>query len=501
MGCPYLSNWYSPVKRRKVLQRIGLGVTGGLFLPGLISRCTPDDPGPEINYDGTVAVIGAGAAGLYVADILRNKGIKVVVYEAGDQIGGRVKSLRNQPVATYPNIPHLSSDFPLELGASYYVGTDSKLGSVVQAYQLATTLVDPSNNIFVLEDVPGSSAFWGSDPDFITAMTFRQNLKNFAGNGQSVQQAIDAAGIATRAHNMLNGQIGNFYGCENALTGVGELGEEETLRTGDGKILVLTGNPMQELLISRFNGVLPLVKLNTPITAINYAPEPILLTAAGGATYEADKVIVTAPVSVLKGGGIAFNPQLPGTYTGSLAKVGMGATFRAIVEFKRNFWGDTAGFILGAENVPEFMSVGLARSTFNATLQVTVNGPKAAQLSSLGDGAINSILADLDALYEGQGTEYVRRITIEDDQGNPVETDPIYIQEDWTTRPYILGGYSYPLPGATNQDRKNLGQSVIGKLFFAGEATDITGNAGMVNGALNSAERCAEEVVQSILNP
>ncbi len=480
-------------------------MTSGLFLPGLITRCAPDDPGPEINYNGTVAVIGAGAAGLYVADILRNKGIKVVVYEAGDQIGGRVKSLRNQPANTYPGIPHLSSDFPLELGASYYVGTDSRLGKVVQVYQLATTLIDTANNHFVLDGVPKSSAAapdgWGSDPDFLAAMSFRENLKNLAGSGQSVQQAIDAAGVGTRAHNMLNGQIGNFYGSENDLAGAGALGEEETLRTGDGKILVLRGNPMQELLISRFNGVLPLVKLNTPISSIAYGPEPIALTAADGATYQADKVVVTVPVSVLKGGGISFSPGLPGSFTGSLAKLGMGASFRAIIEFKRNFWGESAGFILGAENVPEFMSVGLNRSTFNATLQVTVNGPRAAQLSLLGGAAIESILEELDLLYAGQGTQYVRRITATNDQGNTVETDPIFVQEDWTTRPYIMGGYSYPMPGATNEDRVNIGKSVIGKLFFAGEATDTTGNAGMVNGALSSAERCAEEVVQSILNP
>ncbi|MEJ0055428.1 MAG: FAD-dependent oxidoreductase [Bacteroidota bacterium] len=66
---------------------------------------------------------------------------------------------------------------------------------------------------------------------------------------------------------------------------------------------------------------------------------------------------------------------------------------------------------------------------------------------------------------------------------------------------YIFGGYSYPLAGAKNDDRKALGKSVGGKLFFAGEATDISGQAGMVNGALASAERVVEEVVTAIRNP
>jgi monoamine oxidase len=486
------------LKRRKAIQQLGMGVAGSWLLPGFLSRCSPADPGPEVNYSGTVAIIGAGPAGLYVADILRSKGIKVTVYEAGSQVGGRVKSLRNQPTEVYPNIPLMSSDFPLELGADSFIGTDSTLGKIVQVYGLKTTEFPPSANHFVMDGVAKSAADWGSDPDFASAIAFRQNLSSLAGSAQSVQQAVVAAGIGSRAHSFLNGMIGNTYGADNDLAGAGGIGEEEALRTGDGKILVLTGNPLQDLLISRFIGVQSSIKLNTPITSVQYGADPIVLTASDGATYQADKVIVTVPVSVLKGGGLAFSPGLPGTHTSSLAKIGMGASFRAIVEFKRNFWGETTGFILGSGDVPEFMSFGLSRSTFNATLQITVNGTKALTYSSLGDNAINQILADLDLLYGGQGTQFVRR---KFDPMTSAETDPIWIKEDWTTREHIFGGYSYPLPGATNEDRKNIGQPISGKLFFAGEASDITGNAGMINGALASAERCAEEVVKSITEP
>lgn len=450
-----------------------------------------------------MAIIGAGAAGLYVADILRAKGVRVTIYEAGSQIGGRVKSLRNQPADAFPNAPLMSSDFPIELGADTFIGSDSTLGKIVQVYGLRTTEYPSSSSHFVMDNKPRSAADWGSDPDFAAAMAFRQSLSSLAGSSQSVQQAVASAGISARAHDMLNGMIGNAYGADNDLAGAGGLGEEEALRTSDGKILVLTGNPLQELLISRFSGVQSSVKLNTVITSIQYGADPIVLTASDGATYQADKVIVTVPVSVLKAGGIGFSPALPTTHTGSLAKIGMGASFRAIVEFKRNFWGETTGFIFGSSNVPEFMSAGLNRSVFNATLQITVNGARALTYSSLGEGAIQTILADLDLLYKTDeedqvATKFVRR---KFDPLTSAETDPIWIKEDWTTREHILGGYSYPLPGATNEDRKNIGQPIGGKLFFAGEATDITGNAGMINGALASAERCAEEVVKSILEP
>jgi len=74
----------------------------------------------------------------------------------------------------------------------------------------------------------------------------------------------------------------------------------------------------------------------------------------------------------------------------------------------------------------------------------------------------------------------------------------LFIIEDWSKEEFIKGGYSYPLVNATNDDRKNIGVSINDKLFFAGEATDVNGDAGTINGALASAERVAEEVVKSI---
>jgi len=47
----------------------------------------------ELNFVGktpTVAVIGGGMSGLRAAQVLLQKGYKVVVYEARDRLGGRI---------------------------------------------------------------------------------------------------------------------------------------------------------------------------------------------------------------------------------------------------------------------------------------------------------------------------------------------------------------------------------------------------------------------------
>ena len=170
----------------------------------------------------------------------------------------------------------------------------------------------------------------------------------------------------------------------------------------------------------------------------------------------------------------------------------MGSTMRMLVEFKKNFWGDTTSFIQGSTNVPEYFSAGVGRGQFNRTMSITVNGAKAVQYANMEDqAALDAVLADVDLLYAGQGTQFIRY-----DVNDP--TKRLFIRENWSKADYILGGYSYPLAGAKTDDRKAIGQPQNDKLYFAGEATDVSGQAGMVNGALASAERAAQEVVESI---
>ncbi len=461
-------------------------------MPSLLQSCAPKDPGPELNYSGTVAIIGAGAAGMYVADILHSKGVKVTIFEARDQIGGRIKSLRNQSETKYPNAAMMSSDFPLELGAQTIIGSDSIFGKIFQAYNLSTIEYPTSANAYVLSNQAKTEAEWNGDADFVAAKNFTANVKNQAGSSQTVQQAAAGAGISSRAFGMINGTIGNVYGSDNEALGIGAIGEGQKLLTTDGKVIGLRANPLQDTLISRFSAVQEFIKLNTPITAIDYNATPIVLTAKDGTKYNADKVVVTVPVSILKTNVISFSPGLPGTMTSALSKIVMGASMRMLVEFKKNFWGETIGFIQGSTNVPEYFSAGVGRGQFNRTMSVTVNGAKAAQYANMEDEAVlNAVLADVDLMYGGQGTQYIRY-----DINDP--TKRLYIRENWSKADYILGGYSYGVAGAKVADRAALGKSVNDKLYFAGEATDVTGQAGMVNGAMASAERVAQEIAEAI---
>jgi monoamine oxidase len=485
------------VKRRKALRHIGLGFSAGLMLPSLLSGCKEDDATPSVRYNGVVGVIGAGAAGLHAADILRTSGIPVRVFEASGRVGGRVRTMQRttQPddaLLFDPNNLQVS-EFPTELGASFIIGSDSAWGKI--ADQSNAPLIEfytQASDIFIVDGSVKTAADLESDVDFAAAKNFVSGLASNSSAG-SVQQAIASAGINARMYAILNSWAGNKMGTSNNLLGVKALAEAIALRTRNDKQYILQANPMEDLVLSRFNNVIPYVELNSAIQSVNYTGDKITLTGVKNGTEaftaEVDRLIVAVPVSILKAGTIAFTPSLPAAKTTALSRMDMDASIRVRLEFKKNFWGMNSAFIYGGTPAPEYFNAGIGRDALQKTLDITIQGPKAEELSAKGKDMVPVILAELDAVFNGQATENVRR----DPQDNILS-----VIMDWTRVPYIRGGASYIKPGGSNADRISLSESVAGKMFFAGEATDVVGEAGTISGAIQSADRAASEVMETI---
>lgn len=452
--------------------------------------CDKGDPVPQIQYDGTVVIIGAGAAGLYAADILQTKGVKIQLLEATKQLGGRVRSLRNQQDLPYQSI----ADFPVELGAEFFQGSDSIWGKIISNLNLETVnLTTVATDQYIIERIVKDAAGWGADVDFNAVQRFVSGLKNYAGAARSVR---DAAGeISARGQELLNARIGNFYGSSNDKVGIKGLSDQLKLVKHDLNYHTLKHNAMQDVVISRFSDVLPNVKLESPVKSINYSSDPVVITLENGEKIEGNKVIVTVPVSILKK-GITFTPALPAAKTSALERIGMDASMRIILDFKKNFWGETSGFIWGSAKAPQMLNSGASRSEFYRTLSLTVNGSKATELASLGsdEQIVKQLLAELDLIYDGKATLFIRTGLPPND-----EEKMIYFIKDWTKDTYAQGGYCYPLTSTSLDDHAALADPVEERLFFAGEATDFNGDAGTVNGAMASAERVADDVAKSIL--
>ena len=77
---------------------------------------------PMADYKTDVVVIGAGVAGLAAAADLAARGVRVVVLEARDRIGGRIDTRRD------PGVP-----IPIELGAECLHGAAPETTAIVDA--------------------------------------------------------------------------------------------------------------------------------------------------------------------------------------------------------------------------------------------------------------------------------------------------------------------------------------------------------------------------------
>jgi monoamine oxidase len=68
---------------------------------------------------------------------------------------------------------------------------------------------------------------------------------------------------------------------------------------------------------------------------------------------------------------------------------------------------------------------------------------------------------------------------------------------DWAADPFARGAYSYVRVGGI-EAQAGLANPVAKTLFFAGEATELSGYQATVHGALATGKRAADEVLRSL---
>jgi monoamine oxidase len=68
---------------------------------------------------------------------------------------------------------------------------------------------------------------------------------------------------------------------------------------------------------------------------------------------------------------------------------------------------------------------------------------------------------------------------------------------DWAADPWARGAYSWLPVGALDAPAA-LAAPLGGRLFFAGEATDLVGDPGTVHGAMTTGDRAAAEIIAAL---
>jgi monoamine oxidase len=460
------------MKRRLFVKNISLAIPATILLPGLLTSCKKDNLS-DTDWSGKIIVIGAGAAGLYAGHLIRQHApnAQLQILEASSQRGGRVRELNG------------FADFPIELGAEEVHGNKTDWYTIVKNAS-GVTFVNDNNttDYYVIDNLLKSEDELTTDTDVIAGNVFVEQAVNYSGADQSVKAKADADNLSQRVRPLVNAQTGNEYGTDYSILSIKGITEEDQLWTAGNNNYNVANRSYISIMQETFADAWDKVLLNTQVKKIDYTGSTIVLTDQNNQTYTCDKLIITIPLAVLKAGDVEFLPVLPASKTDAIANIGMGPGMKIILKFNNRFWADDLGSLYGSGNVPEIWYTSLGRGN-TPVLTCFIMGDKAATLSSLGNSAIQSVLAELDDAF-----------------GNNAATSSFVDARimDWGKEPFIKGAYSFPIVGGGISKRQALAASLNNNIFFAGEATHTEGHSATVHGAVETGYRAVEEFIESV---
>jgi monoamine oxidase len=429
---------------------------GGLLIPSaLLSSCRKQTSLEGVKYDGKVIIIGAGAAGLYAAYVLKSKGIEFEILEASTTYGGRLGKLTG------------FADFPLDLGAQWLHGKNNILGDLIQK---STT------NITIDES---TTKYWFNNR-LVTNLP--DNINIFEGEGLpdiSYKEYAIQQGLGKDYQNIIENLAGDQGAAASHLSVYGNNKDEENWCSGtDDYKFSETYYDLIDTQIAIH--VKDKIRLNTIVTLIDYSQDSITVTDSNSNKYTANKVIITVPISILKLNSIQFSPSLPKEKTTAFNKIGMDAGMKVFLKFNNRFFDEN---IIGGGVCAAYADERIGKTGNDNILLAFVMGEQAEYLTSLGtESAITTaLLSELDMIYNGQATSSFVSSHV----------------ENWTTHPFIRGAYSYSPVGMGNA-RTIAAQPIGNKLFFAGEAMNTNGHHQTVFGAVETGYREAYNILNGL---
>lgn len=246
------------------------------------------------------------------------------------------------------------------------------------------------------------------------------------------------------------------------------------------------------------------IRQKAPVKRITYTTEgaagPAKIDLEDGQSVEADYIVNTIPLGVLKHGGIEFQPPLPSWKTDAIGRLGFGVLNKVILVYKEAFW-DRDRDIFGTLQTPtnrlslhqkDYVS---RRGRFFQWFNVSnTTGMPCLLALMAGDAGYDTEITPNDELI-AEATEVLRMR-----YGARVPSQPLEaVVTRWESDRFARGSYSNAGVKMQAEDYQLMARSV-GNLHFAGEHTIVTHPA-TVHGAYLSGLRAASDVLEEMLGP
>lgn len=196
---------------------------------------------------------------------------------------------------------------------------------------------------------------------------------------------------------------------------------------------------------------------NSAVKSIDYSSKKVVVKTSNGKTYEADKVLVTVSIGVLKSNDINFIPELSPDKRKAIQSITFEPGFKAALKFSEKFYPDAINCkVKNGEKV--FYDIAFKKDAKTNILGFLCKGDETEKYYALKSEQeiINQLLKELDDMYDGKASQtYMNE----------------YLLENWGQYQFTQGTWTQAFQ-EKGSNLKVLNTPLSKMVYFAGEIND-----------------------------
>ncbi len=433
-----------------------------------------------MNESFDVIVVGAGIAGLEAARSLSSRKINVLVVEARKRVGGRIYTWHDK-----------HSPIPIELGAEFVHGRPENTWQALTRANVHPSRVPDRQFVFENGRIEGAKDLWSKLDSVFSRMrqerhrdrSFHDFLRRHASDVDPRLRALSTQFVegfnAARADRI---SVKALLRAEDSPDAV-DVSQSFRLFAGY--------DALPKWMCAQLDPEFASVRLGMAVRSIRWRRGKVEVASATK-KWQAARAVITLPLGVLKlparhPQAVVFAPSIKEKLD-AIERLEMGPVIRIILRFKERFWARDRRLakmsFLHSLETP--LRTWWAPTPSDAPLLTGwAGGAQAEPFAGRSSQHVFNAALDSLAVIFGKSRRDIARL-VED-----------HYFHDWQSDPYSFGAYSYVPVGGLNAAQR-LARPLQRTLYFAGEATDTSGNTGTVNGAMATGSRAAEEILRDL---